>query len=224
MDCVLLAGVSLLLFYVRDVLLLAAAAPRDRRRFWLAWAGVQALSFLALGLAAESVSRDRAYGMLREPRFWMPAVAIHVALWVAFTWLRRSERLEQRAAWAALLPPPMSLFANGALVWLALTRTGFSEGLTIGAAVGGAWIATVLGAAAWHARRAGDGGRALEFAATANLSAVLLIPIPPTTDSDSGIAAQPIDWAATLLPLGLTASLILLSFVFHRFRSARGAA
>ncbi|MBM3798364.1 MAG: hypothetical protein FJW31_30990 [Acidobacteria bacterium] len=63
-----------------------------------------------------------------------------------------------------------------------------------------------------------------QFAAAANLSAVLLIPIQQSSDTQSGIADPPMDWAATLLPLALTASLILLSSLFHRFRSSRRAA
>jgi hypothetical protein len=224
MDWLLLAGASLLLFFVRDIVLLAASPASTRSRHWPVWAAVQLGVFIALGWIAESVPRERAYAFLREPFFWMPAVAIHGVLWMLFTWARRRNRPGATAAWIALLPPPMFVFGAGALVWLALTRTGHFEGWSAGAAVGVVWIASVLSAAAWRSRTGANAGVALQFAATTNLSATLLIPIQQSSDTQSGIAEQPIDWIATLLPLGLVASLILLSFLFHRFRSARRAA
>lgn len=223
MDWLLLVGAGLLVYFVREVLLLAAAPLATRTRQWAVWAACQWIVFAMLGWAAESVPRNQAYALLRNVWFWAPAVAIHVVLWAVFTRLRRRPQPAQPMRWAGLFPPPMALFAGGALVWLALTRTGYFEGWCAGLAVGTVWIAAVLlGAMVWRGRA--DVDAALQFAAAANLSAVLLIPIQQSSDTQSGIAEQPIDWAATLLPLALTASLILLSFLFHRFRSSRRAA
>jgi len=223
MDWLLLVGAGLLVYFVREVLLLAAVPVAGRARHWFVWAACQWIAYGLLGWTAESVPRDKAYALLRSPWFWAPAVATHVVLWAIFTLLRRRPQPDRRMLWTGLVPSPMSLFAGGALIWLALTRTGYFEGWSAGLAVGSAWVAAVLlGAAAWRSRA--DAGAALQFAAAANLSAVLLIPIQQSSDTQSGIAEQPIDWAATLLPLGLTVSLILLSFLFHRFRSSRRAA
>lgn len=224
MDWLLLAGAGLLLFFVRDVLLLASSPVSLRCRLWLVWAAVQLGVFIALGCIAELVPRERAYAFLREPLYWGPAVALHGLLWMLFTWARRRSRSGAMIVWIAALPAPMFVFAAGAVVWLVLTRTGHFEGWSAGAAVGLVWIALVLSAAAWRSRAGVDAGAALQFGAATNLSAALLIPIQQSSDTQSGIAEQPIDWAATLLPLGLTASLIALSFLFHRFRSSRRAA
>ncbi|MBM3788178.1 MAG: hypothetical protein FJW30_27885 [Acidobacteria bacterium] len=223
MDWLLLVGAGLLVYFVREVLLLAAAPVATRTKQWTVWAACQWIVFTVLGWAAESVPRNQAHALLRSPWFWEPAVAVHLVLWAIFTLLRRREQPEPALRWARLFPPPMALFAGGALVWLALTRTGYFEGWSAGLAVGTVRIAAVfLGAMVWRGRAEVD--TALQFAAAANLSAVLLIPIQQSSDTQSGIAEQPIDWAATLLPLALTASLILLSFLFHRFRSSRRAA
>ncbi len=221
MDWILLAGVSLLLFCIRDGWLLAVCEPTRRWQWRAAWSAVQSICFVSLGLAAESVSRDRAHAFLREPMFWGPAVAIHLALWAAFTFIGRGKQARAAGHALMLLPTPMFLFAAGALVWLSLTRTALFSGWSAGVAVAMAWIGVVLIGSAWHSRSGPDSGKALEFAATVNLSALLLIPIQQSAESQSGLAEQPVDWLATLLPLGLTASLIALSYLFHRFRSAR---
>ena len=223
MDWLLLIGAGLLVQFVREVLMLAAVPVAGRAMHWFVWAGCQWITYGLLGWAAEPVPRDMAYALLRSPWFWVPAVAIHVVLWAIFTRLRRRPQPDRPMLRTGLVPSPMSLFAGGALTWLVLTRTSYFEGWSAGLAVGSAWVAAVLlGAAAWRSRA--DARAALQFAAAANLSAVLLIPIQQSSDTQSGIAEQPIDWAATLLPLGLTVSLILLSFLFHRFRSSRRAA
>jgi hypothetical protein len=223
MDWLLLVGAGLLVYFVREALLLAVAPADARARQWAAWAACQLSIFCLLGWAAESVPRTQAYALLRSPWFWAPAVAVHLVLWAIFTLLRRRPQPDRYTHWASLVPPPMSVFAGGALVWLTLTRTGYFDGLSAGLAVGAIWTAAVFLGALLFCGRA-DSDTALQFAATANLSAVLLIPIQQSSDTQSGIAEQPIDWTATLLPLGLTASLVLLSFLFHRFRSSRRAA
>lgn len=220
MDWFLLTAAGVALFLARDAALLASApvAPLPMRA---AWAAVQGVLFLGLGLAAESISRDQAYAILRDPRFWMPAVAIHFALWAAIYFGRRHTAFARGVWLIALIPSPVPMFCGGACVWIALTRTGALEGWSAGVAVGAAWIGTVLASAA-RFRPAADA--ALQFAATSNLSAILLIPIQQQSGEGSGVAEQPIDWIAALLPLALTGSLVLLSYLFHRHRSGRRSA
>lgn len=216
MDWFLLAAAGAALFLARDTALLASGLTA---RMTITWAAAQMISFVALGLAAESLSRDQAYGIPRDPRFWMPAVAVHFLLWAAIFFGRKWRMLTRKAWLIALIPAPVPVFCAGAFVWTALTKASFLEGWSAGVAVGAVWIATVLGAAS--IRRPANSDSALQFAATANLSAILLIPIQQQSGEGSAVAEQPIDWIAALLPLALTGSLVLLSFLFHRHRSAR---
>lgn len=216
MDWFLLAAAGAALFLARDIALLAPGTPAGMKGVW---AGLQFTLFLALGFAAESLSRDQAYAILRDPRFWIPAAVIHFCLWAAMFFGRRRPSFARNSWRFALIPAPVQVFCAGAFVWIALTRASFLEGWSAGAAVGAVWIATVLGAAS--IRRPANSDSALQFAATANLSAILLIPIQQQSGEGSAVAEQPIDWIAALLPLALTGSLVLLSFLFHRHRSAR---
>jgi len=66
-------------------------------------------------------------------------------------------------------------------------------------------------------------GNEMEFSATANLTAILLIPL----QQQGGQATppeMPVDWVAGLLPLAAVASVVALSFAVHRYRSSRYAA
>lgn len=165
------------------------------------------------------MSRDEAYALLRSPRMWIPAVLFHALWW----WL--TLRIAPVGRVAAFIPTPVYLFSAGGAVWLVLTQWPWPAGWTAGAVTGVAWTLGVTGAAAripCLSILAAGGAR--NFAATANLSAILLIPIQQQAGDTSGVAEQPVDWIATGLPLALTAALVTLSFLFHRLRSARKAA
>ena len=218
MDWVLLLLLGLLLFLARDVLLLATVS---RGQGWAvapaAYGLVLAAVFLGLGTAAESVSREGALALLRDPRVWVPAIAVHVALWGVCRQLKQSER-QRRYGWVvALIPAPVFLYSAGGLCWLALEQTRLA-GWQIGALAAAVLAATVGVAAGLLGRRwvrPAMNSQVLDFAGAANLSAILLLPLQQQS-RESGLLAQSLDWAATLLTLGATAGLIALSFLFHR--------
>ncbi len=186
-----------------------------------AYGGVLAAVFLGLGAAAESVSRDGGVALLRDPRIWLPAIAAHLALWTVCRRLKRSERHRRHGWVVALIPAPVFLYSAGGVCWLALEQVNLA-GWRIGVLAAVAVLGTV-GAASGLLRRGwrqrapqAISPQALDFAAAANLSAILLIPLQQRSQ-ESGLGALAVDWGATLLALGATAGLIAVSFLFHRF-------
>lgn len=216
MSWILLITSGLAVFFVRDALLLARSPHRAVAALYaIGAAGVFAL----LGAATETISRDQAFALLREPRVWVPAVLIHAVYWLAAFLARRSRLLPP---WAMLaLPSPVYVFSAGGLAWLALQRVSGVDGWLAGALTGLAWSAAVVLASHLAARGSWN---ATEFAATANLTAILLIPLQQQGGETAAPGAAPVDWLAGLLPLAAVGSLVALSFAYHRYRSFRHAA
>ena len=200
------------LFAARDALGLAAFRSRGLRAAYLAM-GLGAGS--VLGLAAESLSRQDALALVGEPWFLASAVSIHCILWLLFERARRSRRPRQSVGWLFLLPPPVLLFATGVAVWNVLLVAN-APGSLAGAAIMAVYGAVALTAAA-AARRLASREGALAFAATTNLSALLLV-ILPQEAVPGRASALPIDWAHSLPVLGIIASMVGISFLIARLR------
>ncbi len=210
MDWLLLTAVGLTLFLRRDAALLASIS-RSLSTHTLAG---HLLVFAILGHLAESISREQAYTLLRDPRLWIPAALVHALLWILLLRSPRAARL------APLIPTPVFVFSAGGFAWLLLNWRSWPAGWIAGLVAGLFWISAVLALTA-VIRRFDFPAR--QFAATANLSAILLIPIQQQSSDTSGLAEQPIDWFSNVLPLAMIGVLILSSYLFHRARSARKA-
>jgi hypothetical protein len=196
----------LLVFALRD----GAVLPRLGRSLLPYALGTAAL-WTAMGWWAESVSLNQVLEWKGRRTLWISALAIHLALALAaFLWRSRPSRL----ATMALLPAPTLVMAIGALAWLALARWNGLPGWGIGLAFSTIWLAGVWAVGRWL-RPADDTISAL--AVGVHLTAGLLIPFQSTADKPA--AATPFaGWVAMALPLIVTASLVALSYLFHRWR------
>lgn len=214
MSWILLIMVVAAVFLLRDALLLGTMTPRT-----FAWYALGAtVVFAALGVVSETVSREQASGWLRNPNFWIPAVAVHAILWLGTFLVRRSRLLPP---WVLLaLPTPMWLLSAGGLVWLAIQKVSGIDGWIVGTLLGAAWssaavlLSRIAALGAWNP---------VEFSTAANLTAIVLIPLQKQ-EVQGGSPQAPVDWMASLLPLAAVASLVALSFAVHRYRSSRHAA
>ncbi|MBL8174485.1 MAG: MotA/TolQ/ExbB proton channel family protein [Bryobacterales bacterium] len=177
MNWQLLIGVGLSVFLWRDVCLLAAPKPP-----WRIYAGIQVAVFAGLGWIAETVSREEAFGLLRDVRIAAVAAAAHLVLWGLLFFGQR-----RKAGWVrmvALAPAPMFLFAAGGLVWSVLQRTGISTGVAAGLVAAGGWLAAAGLLAVLKKRwTASTPESYTDFAAASNLTAILLIPLEQTAAS-----------------------------------------
>jgi hypothetical protein len=219
-DWLFLLLLGLVLFFVRDVLLLGSF--RERNSFVKAagsYCAVFVALFLLLGAAADFVSREEALRLIGDVRLWLPAILAHGLLWFGFF---RAKRRPQARWWfaLALVPAPVFVYCAGGLCWLALSRNGAADGMTTGALLGVVWVALSSGGA-WWARRFGSSeaqaGAALDFAAAVNLSAILLLPLHQQSQQSSLVQnAFRGNTAATAL--AATAGLVGASFLFHRLR------
>ncbi|MBS1824514.1 MAG: MotA/TolQ/ExbB proton channel family protein [Acidobacteria bacterium] len=172
MDWQLLIAVGITVFLWRDVCLLSAA----RSVLSPVYGTVQIAAFLLLGIFAETISRDEAFRLLRDPRLWIPAVVLHLVLWAVLFYGQRRQRDWVRQL--AMFPNPIFLFSAGGLVWLIL-RTGISrDGWVAGLLAAAAWITAVLALAAVKKHFAPSTfPTSVSFAATSNLTAILLVPL-----------------------------------------------
>lgn len=217
MHWLILICAGLVVFWVRDVLA-SIAVGHQRRPAVIAAATLALLTFTGLGVAAESISRAEAYQLLADPRCWGPAVVAHGALGVATQILRRRS---PRVAWLiALMPAPVFVFSAGGACWLLLNRVNGLSGWQAGLLAGAAWIGSIQFTARFL--RPAPVNRALGFASATHLTAIVLIPLNQQAEGTS-VPSTPMDWTATLLPLGLAVLLISVSFLFHRHRSNRYA-
>ena len=172
MDWQLLIGAGLTAFLWRDVCLLSAA----RTVFSPGYCIVQAGVFLILGMLAESISRDDAFRLLRNPQLWIPAVAIHFVLWAVLYFGRGRQMGWTRGL--AMLPSPIFVFSAGGVVWLLLQTGTTSDGWMAGVLAATGWIAVVSGLGALKKQFAPSTFEtSVSFAATANLTAILLLPL-----------------------------------------------
>lgn len=220
-DWFILLLLGLLLFLTRDVFLLATV-PRESRfaKAAVTYGVVLTGVFVALGAAAEFVSRQDAVSLLRDVRFWAPGIGVHVLLGLSCRKLERADNAPRYAWLVALVPPPVFLYCAGGFCWLALRQTNALEGWLVGLQVGLISLGVVL-SASWLLRsllsQRASAGKVLSFAAAANLSAVLLVPFQQEADKSS-LLAQFVDWNSTLLALAATLGLISVSFLYHRLR------
>lgn len=222
MDWLFLLVLGLVLFLARDALLLSALPPTAALKTIVAYAAVFLGGFVALGAVADFISRNEALRLLRDARLWIPAVLLHGLLWLAFATAKNKENARRRVFWLVLLPAPVFLYCAGGLCWLALTRGGAFDAVTTGALLGCLWIA-VIAACSWRVRQLGTGetrtDASLDFAAAANLSAILLLPLHQYSQQ-SALAETAFEWRASATALAATAGLIGASFLFHRLRRA----
>ncbi len=224
MDWQVLIAVGLSVFLWRDACLLSVAgAPRA------AHAAVQLAGFAALGVFAETVSRDEAYALLRDPRIAWPAAGLHLGLWAALYLGGR-----RKAAWLhalALAPAPVFVFSAGGLVWSLLQHTRLGSGLAAGCAGAAAWLAAAhLLALILKQFRPTTLETFHSFAAASNLTAILLIPLQQTAVTGDAMNVETIHDLLYflsnlfLLPtlLGTLAAFAWSTFVVGQFLSEWG--
>ena len=220
MDWLFLLLLGLVLFFVRDVLLLSSF--RERHSFLKAaavYGGIFVGLFVLLGTAADFVSREEALRLIGDVRLWLPAILVHGLLWFGFF---RAKRRPQARRWfaLALVPAPVFVYCAGGLCWLALSRDAAADGAITGAILGIAWVA-LTAAGAWWARRFGpsesQAGATLDFAAAANLSAILLLPLHQQSQQ-SALVENAFHGNTSATALAATAGLVGASFLFHRLR------
>ena len=219
MDWVFLLLLGLVLFLVRDALLLSLLGARAiALKARAAYAVVLPAVFAGLGGAAELISREQAVTLLRDPRVWVPAVGIHVLFWVAFSKAKKASRWERPVWLLTLIPVPLFLVAAGGLCWMVLSQTRSVSGAIVGGCLGIAWVLLVFfGSWIVPARRTESAPKTLDFAAAANLSAILLLPMYQYSENR---AVTETAWQTRTSALALiaTAALIGASFLFHRLR------
>lgn len=215
MDWILLSGAGWLVFLARDVLAMA------RRRTYAGLA-LHSGAVLILGICAERISRDQVQALLNDTRFWAPSVGIQAGMWAAMFWTRRrgwGDRL-----WGLMaIPSPMYLVSAGGLTWWLLTKLPGSKGAVAGAAVGALYGLIVLGTGPLIARMSVPTvERVWDFAAAANLSALLLLPLHQQA-SATGSSEPGLDWKAVAIPIVMTVGLVGISYAVNRQRSATRA-
>ncbi|MEX2301217.1 MAG: hypothetical protein WD733_09785 [Bryobacterales bacterium] len=219
MDWLFLLLLGLALFLTRDALLLGSRVPGAALKATVAYAAVFLAVFVLLGAAADFVSRDQALSLLRDARLWIPATLVHAALCIAFLRARNKTGPSNRAVWLILVPAPVFLYCAGGLCWLAITSGRVFDAAAAGGLLGCAWVALVIAGARW-ARRLGSArspAAILDFAAAANLSAILLLPLHQQSEQ-SALAENALQWQTSVMALAATAGLIGASFLFHRLR------
>jgi hypothetical protein len=239
-DWLFLLALGLALFLARDVLLLGALRRGAALKATLAYTAVYLAVFAALGTTADFVSRDQALELLRDSRLWIPAVVLHIALGFTVVMARR-RNAPDRALWLVLVPAPVFLYCAGGLCWLALSNGVATGASTAGAVLGCLWIVLTTALSSWSGRPGGTGATAengeisasardsesrinesntqavLDFAAAANLSVILLLPLN-SFSPQSALAETPFRWGTTLMALAATAGLVGASFLYHRLR------
>jgi hypothetical protein len=220
-DWLFLLLLGLVLFLVRDALLLSSF--RERGPFLKATA-VYSLTFVALfallGTAADFISREEALSLIGDVRLWVPAILLHGALWFGFFQAKRNPRARRWSFAFALVPAPVFAYCAGGVCWLTLARNAVGDGTITGALLGVLWVALTAAGAWWARRRAKAESQAnviLDFAAAANLSAILLLPLHQQSEQ-SALVESAFQGKTSAVALAATAGLIGASFLFHRMR------
>ena len=207
MDRSLVFGAAVVLFCVRDARLLAA-----RRRLFAPYFPMLLAAAAGCGLLAETLSASEARDIIVDPRFWVPAAAIHAAL--SFRSGRRSH-LGKPPDWLSVMPGPVLCVAMVGAGRFALANLADTTGLTVGLALGSAH-GTVVALVATSRLLGGNPSESLRFASIAHVSALLLV--PALAAPDRPLAIQPVDWPATVLVIGSVLLLLGLSVALHRMR------
>ena len=223
MDWLFLLLLGLVLFFVRDVLLLSSFREQGSfLRATTAYAAIFVVAFVLLGTAADFVSREEALKLIGDVRLWVPAVLLHGALWLGFFQAKRDPRARRWMFALTLIPAPVFVYCAGGLCWLALASSHALNGTTAGVLLGAAWVA-LAAAGAWWARRfssaESQAGAILDFAAAANLSAILLLPLHLQSEQ-SALVESAFHGKTSAMALAATVGLIGASFLFHRLRRA----
>jgi hypothetical protein len=219
-DWLFLLLLGLGLFFGRDLLLVHSFSGRDAAKITAAYGAIFVTLFSLLGTAADFVSRDQALSLLRDARLWVPAILLHGALWFALVKARRAMRARRWVFALTVLPTPVFVYCAGGLCWMTLASTGASDPTVVGALLGSAWVTLVIAGAwglRWFGVTAGRSDEILDFAAAANLSAVLLLPLHQQS-SQSALLETSVHGETSALALAATAGLIGASFLFHRMR------
>lgn len=220
MDWLFLLVLGLALFLARDLFLLSSFRGRDAAKVSAAYGAILLVLFALLARAADFVSREQALSLLRDARLWVSAILIHGLLWLAFIKARRGQRARRLTFALTLLPAPVFVYCAAGLCWIALASNSATDPTAAGALLGAAWVTLAI-AGSCGARRfgstAGKSGEILDFAAAANLSAILLLPLHQQS-RQSALVETAVHWETSALALAATAGLIGASFLFHRIR------
>jgi hypothetical protein len=220
-DWLFLLLLGLILFLVRDVLLLSSFRKRGSFLKAIAvYSGTFVALFALLGTAADFISREEALSLIGDVRLWLPAILLHAALWFGFFQAKRNPRSRLWSFALALVPAPVFVYCAGGLCWLTLSGNTAADGTTTGALLGTAWIAVTASGACWARRFATTESQAravLDFAAAVNLSAILLLPLHQQSEQ-SALVESAFRGKTSAAALAATAGLIGASFLFHRMR------
>lgn len=210
MHWAVLAGAVAALYLYRD----AACLPHlgFRRLAALMYAGAFLTRGALLGGLAENLGRDEVLALLQKPAVWGGFLLVHSVSGAGLLVLRR--RLPMLAV--LLLPAPMEWFAAGGLTWMVLQSPLSLDGWIVGVAVAAVWLALAgLLGKFWGRERE----KALETAASANLSAILLLGLQ--VRGGAGAAAESPWQPVSLLPLLPLAGLVGSGWLLHRLRRKR---
>lgn len=207
MDFKLLLGAALALLCLRDAKLIASG-----RRLAVAFVPFVLIVSAGCGLLAERMSAKEAEAWLRDPRLWLPAIAMHALLAL---WAIGRGRQQRPADWISVAPTPIFCIGIVGAARLALVHIDGASGLAAGLSLGVAYGILVAALATWTglARR---GLAPLRFAAVSHFSALLLI---PAAGLDRPLDLQGVDWRVTGVVLAVVGSLVGASFFWHRHRN-----
>jgi hypothetical protein len=175
MASIIVIASVLLVYYFRDVQLLAAGSP-DRYGYRLGSYTAALLIYTAvLCILTRSLDPDRMPGLLRSPAVWAPCLGLHVALALGCLWLRRQE--ESDRAWMAALGPAPA-FILSVMVIACRVSAHFSSVGMVALVLIIVWSFLVAVSVLYVRRNAfADAGFAIDFAAMTNASLVLVAPV-----------------------------------------------
>ncbi len=207
MDQDLVLASALVLFCLRDARLIVS-----RPGLLFALVPLLLLASGACGVVAENLSAQRAGELLGDPRLWVCAMLLHVAL--AF-WAARKSRRGAIADWIAVAPTPITVIGLTLVSRIVLVHWDGVDGVAVGLALGIGYglVVGILALAVWPRR---DGPAALRFSSLTHLSALMLVPSSAVLDTP--LATQPADWERAALVLASIAALVAASFFWHRSR------
>lgn len=220
---IVLAAAGLLVFALRDALLLASAPRRNLHGLLAGYAALQTATGAGLGAAAARLSQNGASALLADSRLWAPALLVHAGLAWAFLRAGKRRTANDKAWCLVFVPAPAFWICVAALCWFFLRTAsgwpGWASGGLLGLAAGAlaAGGAETIGRSRRGSVQQRCGRRALRFAAAANLAVVILIPWPAVTKT-SPVPFQLIDWESTALTWAGICVLAAAAYLLHRLR------